>query len=386
MFDLNELTAEPAPGEEFSPPFQMALFDRRVRMPLEWLVESIRAESGEDVSVEDLRRFAADGWFPLADAVGGNREPGVYLYTPSRVGLYLQLQRQGYAAEELRDFAEREEWLIDNCLTTEDLDLLYLDDDLDVLVMNARAEIKVLEMNVRYRHDARPESELRNEIASCERFIQRLEGLCWNELPLERRNRYARLAFTCRFRDEFIRIQMLDGDRAKVRSGFSPFVFFRRCEYSSDGAFSGQDVDWQMTLEAAGDTEPPIRLPGLRLIGGAVQTTRTFTPSEYERVWREYRLDDYSRAWATLKALRICLHCLAPLPAETDDKRRYCTEGGRNAARQRRFRQKRPERVMEIQERYWTSQPGMSAAKDSQGPDSGAAGSVNRPQKVAQKH
>lgn len=203
--------------------------------------------------------------------------------------------------------------------------------------------------------------EIKNEIATRERFIQRLQGLSWNELPLERRNRYARSAFTCRFRDEFIRIQLLDGDRAKIRNGFSPFVFFRRCEFSGDGKFSGQDVDWQMTLEAAGEGEPPIRLPGLRLASGTVQTTRTFTPSEYERVWKDYRLDKYSRAWAALKALRICLHCLTPLPAGTDDKRRYCHEACRNAARQRRFRENRPERIMEIQERYWASQAAREA-------------------------
>ena len=52
--------------------------------------------------------------------------PAFYLYTPSRVGLYLGLQRQGYASEEVRNFAEREEWLICNCLTTEDLELEYL--------------------------------------------------------------------------------------------------------------------------------------------------------------------------------------------------------------------------------------------------------------------
>lgn len=382
MFDLSELTTEPAPGEEFSPPFKMALFDRRVRMPLEWWVESVRTEAGECVSVDDLRRFAADGWFPLAAIADGNTEPGVYLYTPSRVGLYLGLQRQGYTSEELRDFAEREEWLIDNCLTTEDLDLLYLDDDLEVLVMNARAEIKVFKMNITCGHDARPESELRNEIAIRKRFIQRLQALSWNELALERRNRYARSAFTCRFRDEFIRIQLLDGDRAKIRSGFSPFVFFRRCEYSSDGTFSGQDVDWRMTLEAAGERESPIRLPGLRLAGGSIQTTRTFTPTEYERVWKEYRLDEYSRAWAELKALRICLNCLTPLPAGSDDKRRYCDDGCRSAARQRRFRQNRPERVMEIQERYWTSQLGKPGTHE------GGMPSMMRPRdpKTGQKH
>lgn len=113
MIDLSGLTTELAPGEEFLPPFQMALFDRRVRMPLEWLVESVRTESGQHVTIDDLRRFAADGWFPLVNATDGSEEPGVYLYTPSRVGLYLVLQGQGYTAEELRDLAEREEWQIE---------------------------------------------------------------------------------------------------------------------------------------------------------------------------------------------------------------------------------------------------------------------------------
>ena len=64
MFDLSGLTTEPAPSEEFSPSFKTALFDRRVHMPLDCLVESVRTETGERVSVEDLQRFAADGWFP----------------------------------------------------------------------------------------------------------------------------------------------------------------------------------------------------------------------------------------------------------------------------------------------------------------------------------
>ena len=154
--------------------------------------------------------------------------------------MYLQLERQGHSAEELRDCVEREEWLIDNCLTTADLDLLYLDDDLAILRMNARAEIKVLEMNLRYKHDGRLESHLTADIVSRERFIQRLQGLDWKDLSLDRRNRYAGSAFACRFREEFIRIQMLDNDRAKIRSGFSPFVSFRQCQYSNDGRFSGR--------------------------------------------------------------------------------------------------------------------------------------------------
>ena len=52
MFDLSKLTTEPAPGEEFSSPFKMALFDRRVRMPLEWLAESVATEAREPVRTD----------------------------------------------------------------------------------------------------------------------------------------------------------------------------------------------------------------------------------------------------------------------------------------------------------------------------------------------
>ena len=169
-------------------------------------------------------------------------------------------------------------------------------------------------------------------MATREGFIQHLQCLPWNELPLERLHGYARSAFTCWFQDDFIRIQLLDDDRAKIRNGFSPFVFFRRCEYLSSGKFSDQDVDWQMALEAAGEGEPSFVYPGLQLASGTVHTTRTFTSSEYERVWKDYRLDEYSRVWARLKALRICLHCLTPLPAGTHDKRQYCQAARRNAA------------------------------------------------------
>ena len=55
-------------------------------------------------------------------------------------------------------------------------------------------------------------------------------------------------------------------------------------------------------------------------------------------VWKDYRLDEYSRAWAALNALRICLPCLTLLPAGTDDKRQYCHEACLNAARSRTSR------------------------------------------------
>ena len=57
--------------------------------------------------------------------------------SPSRIGVLLKLERNGYSQSELRMVAEYEDWLVENILTTEDL--AYSDDDLETLVLHAKA-------------------------------------------------------------------------------------------------------------------------------------------------------------------------------------------------------------------------------------------------------
>lgn len=88
---------------------------------------------------------------------------------------------------------------------------------------------------------------------------------------------------------------------------------------------------------------------------GVVSTTTTLTPPQYDRLWRTYRLDEYLHQCAKIRSQRICLHCLKRLADGADERQRYCGPACRNAARQKRFRQDRPERLIQIQERYWSS-------------------------------
>jgi len=52
---------------------------------------------------------------------------------------------------------------------------------------------------------------------------------------------------------------------------------------------------------------------------------------------------------------RVCPHCLTPIPDGADHRRRYCDESCRRAAKQKRYRERHPDRVIETQQRYWNS-------------------------------
>jgi hypothetical protein len=113
-------------------------------LPLEQLPHAVTAETGEKISEQEIHEKAMARWFPLLDGAGweGDQQ-GVPLYVPSRIGLLLQLEKEGYAPDELRLIAETEEWTIENILTTEDL--AYVDDDLEALVLFAESRVDAME-------------------------------------------------------------------------------------------------------------------------------------------------------------------------------------------------------------------------------------------------
>ena len=57
----------------------------------------------------------------------------------------------------------------------------------------------------------------------------------------------------------------------------------------------------------------------------------------------------------TVKHIDRCLSCLAALPAGAHMKKRFCGERCKNAAKQRRHRERNPEAVDRARKRYWTS-------------------------------
>ena len=85
---------------------KFGIFDRRVLLPLEQLVSSVQAETGEQVSLDDLRRMADAGLNPTRRRRGATLRPvSGWSLTSTRT--------TGYSATELRDIVEHEDATID---------------------------------------------------------------------------------------------------------------------------------------------------------------------------------------------------------------------------------------------------------------------------------
>jgi len=312
MIDIEKVDKLFEVGKTTGMPLQFSIFDKRVLLPVSQLPGAVMGETGEAISEEEIRAQAEEKWFLLLKGAGvDSAEEGVPLYVPSRIGLFTNLRRDGYGADELRLIAEIEEWTIENILTVEDL--AYIDDDLTLLLVFAKSRIDALEHVVD--GSGRPGSttaEYGEALRQLE-FLQRLQA---QGIP----------------------------DRLVVR-------------------IEGVKVEgilWDQTLQDAmaygSMSDPaPIRVPGFLLKGNQVIPTRTLRPAEYGNLWREFDLDEYLECWSTVRGERQCLNCHRALPGEADDRKRFCGEKCRNAAKQRRFRERNPDSVERAQRRYWGS-------------------------------
>jgi hypothetical protein len=331
----------------------LAIFDKRVLLPMSQLPDAVQREAGETLSEVQLRVRAAEGWFPLLKGAGSDGdEDGAPLYAPSRIGMLAKLQRQGWGSEELRLVASTEEWMIDNFLTGDETP--YLDDDLETLIRFFLDRIEALE----HSNGGDPQ-EREKELSKARRELELMQALKKNGIPDHRKTIIEKAAFRARALNEFLRLWLLEMDRAKVVAGFSPFISCGSTKWSKEEGFRGEPIEWRYTIKAAmahadSGVEPPIRIPGLLLRGDQIIPTRTLRPADYASLWKERDLDGYLKCWAELHDERRCLNCFAPL-AEGVERKRFCGEKCRNAAKQRRFRERNPESIEQIQKRYWES-------------------------------
>lgn len=190
-----------------------AIFDKRALLPISLLPDAVQREVGEKLSEVELRVRAAEGWFPLLKGAGtdGN-EDGAPLYAPSRIGLLAKLQREGWGSDELRLVASTEEWTIDNFLTGEESP--YLDDDLDTLIHYFSERIDAIEHS-----SGGDPQEREKDLSKARRELQLMQGLKENGIPDHRRPVIEKASFRARALEEFLRLWLLEMDRAKVVAG-----------------------------------------------------------------------------------------------------------------------------------------------------------------------
>jgi hypothetical protein len=357
MIDVAVIDQMYEAGRTTGTPLSFLLCDKRWPLPLDQLPVAVKSETGEDVTAADLALKEQAGWYPVVKAADPRADTGVPLYVPSRIGLFLKLEREGFGADELRVAAASEEALIDFVLTEDDL--AYVDDDLECLILFAQSRIDALS------HGGRTidgkNVDVSDELALEHRALERFKSLRGKTLTEDGRERITKFAFRARAFNEFTRVMLLNQDRSKLEAGYSPSVVFTSERYSTgESGFIGDGILWEPTIQAAmshfdGHEQPPIRVPGFVLRGPNVTTSTTLPPQDYRTRWEQHRVDEYLRTWARLHGERRCLHCLQFLPAKADAGRMYCTEKCRNAARQRRFRQQNPGAADRARKRYWDS-------------------------------
>ncbi len=328
------------------------LFDRTVLRPLEWVRDALAAKWAIDASCDDLARMAERGWFPMTGGSAGDTATSfVPLYVPSRVRLLLSCERAGWDADELTATARFEERFIDQTLTAGHL--AYERDDRMVLERYARGQVRALQTHLDCDVPSPHGVTLNDAVAKRLRFVDRLVEAVWDDLPRDEAARYHRAAEEVRLLDDVVRVGLLNQLRAQVEAGYSPHVAIGLVQVDARGRFVAEGIRWRTTL--AHHDFPIVRLPGVILRDGEIHTTRTLTPREYERLWNRYRLDEYLEQHARLASRAVCGNCYRPMPNVAAPRRRYCSARCQNAASQRRFRLRRPDRVIQIQERYWST-------------------------------
>jgi hypothetical protein len=354
--------------EHGAPPLAFGILDKRVLLPFDELLDAVARESKQVTSPEKLREYVDAGLFPLLPREGDAGDLGFPLYVPSRIGLLAELEQQGWTQPELQRVAELEEMTIDFVLTSEEL--AYEDDDAKLVNVNVEEDIrrdeeflKYLEADPRpsgppprYEPEATP-AQIRARMGMARTYLEKLRV---GALSPAGRERMARVAYRVRARDEWIRHSLLEHDRAKLRAGFSPWIIFSGEGWDEHNAFSPNGIDWSFTVRepALGENDEPlpIRLPGIVIRDEQLALTKVSTPREYERLWREYQLEDYFRERAKVREERICQHCLKSFPEGTKPTKLYCSDNCRGAAKMQRFRQNSPDKHLRIQERYWTDE------------------------------
>lgn len=340
-------------------------------LPLEQLAQCVVNETGTVVDDATLDTYIAEELIPVLPGAGpGGDQLGFPLYAPSRVGLFSALQQRGYALTELRKFAEFEEMMIDCILTIDDL--AYENDDVRLLLVHAEEQIEIATCRLRQLQDGDPLvpvddpaaaiAEAQERIASARQTLDTLTGVSLDRLSDAHRHELGRVAFQVRMLNEFIRINAFEPDRAKMKTGYSPWVLFQHSDTTwQDGktVHHFQGIAWRSTVHDAmvvdEEDDVGIRLPGVHLLGDRVVLTDGVSPAEYERRWREHALDGYFQARAAVLGERVCLHCQRALPDGASNRKRYCGEACRQAAKQKRFRTRHPDKIMAIQQRYWTT-------------------------------
>ena len=360
---------------EFGRPISLGLFNPRLSeaIDLTWLLENI---SEQGTTEQELRDLLNKGILKGLPTHCGSS--GFLLYTPEQVKTLKALKATArYSDEELRHIMEM--W---NAEIEGTLEVVPYDDpevsEYDSLrrrvaehIGETKRQIGHVENDSRLSDEERHQAveHFNSELEKWEKAARRLDS--WNADALtDQMNAYiGRSLFRMRWIDEWVRIDNAQRFQSKVVEGYSPEVFFSSWSHGPEGVIFNK-IDWTMTLMAFQHTRSrdkvfPLRTPDFDLVERGLILHEPVTVEAYAGLCKKYRIDELrtelaklgSELWNPPKksiTSASCVECGCSFTRTLPNKQ-YCSDKCRSRAKQRRYRERDPERARLSQVRYWTS-------------------------------
>lgn len=360
----------------FGEPIGFNLFNVQLsgNLSLSWLLQ----QTNDFADIGEVERLVELG--VIRTWKDRNGTPGFIFYTPQQIKTFKALQSLGrFADEELRHIMLTWDEDIECTLEVVSYDDLEAS-DLDAYRERILEHIEETKQQLSYRHEyAKPETEpdeqllhLNYELQQYERVAQRIDTWTEDTLTPERRDKVARSLFRMRWIDEHIRLGNAEKYRAAITQGYSPDIFFSG--YGQRGnEYTFERINWQLTMEnfqrrIASGKRFPLRTPAFNLTEEGLLLTSHPCPDDYQKIYKHYRFDELreeiSKLGTTLWSPKTSARNIAPCAGcgesfeRVQAAKRYCSERCRSRAKQKRCRERDPERARLAQMRYWKAYKG----------------------------
>jgi hypothetical protein len=199
-------------------PHNSHLFNKKVLVDFDFLIEMVENELPElNISKSDIEQYLQNGYFPELYFEDGKK--GFMLFTTMRIKFINEIIRKwNYNTEEIRKITEFEDMLIDEVLTTQELEYSELP-TLPFLIKYLKDSIR--ENRLLLKTSTELEKEYKILIEKDREVLELLEGKEWEDLSLDLQKSINDTVFKIHDYLEFLRISFHLQYEANILLGFS---------------------------------------------------------------------------------------------------------------------------------------------------------------------
>ena len=207
----------------------------------------------------------------------------------------------------------------------------------------------------------------RQRLAEWQRTARILAGKTEQTISDHLRSAIQRQLWHLRWHDEFVRLMMAQQFETQLLEGYSVQVTFNGTSWHA-GETSLSDINWGSTFRRIRDMRRegrlfPLRMPEFSVSDKGVELLGRLTPEQYAQMYARHRMDEMFRVMEQMGSEiwsppapplgdSVCQECEGHFDRQMATQI-YCGERCRKRAKNRRWRERDPERARQCQARYW---------------------------------